>query len=176
MDIVLIVVTFLVMLVGVAGVVLPVLPDVWLIWLAALAYGLFQQPPYNGWVGGVAMFLLTLIAVAGSAVDMLGGHAGAVTLGGAGKGGLAWTSLLASFVLGLAGLFFFPPIGPLVGALLGLFVAEFFRYQRDWRKALKMVRGYLAGVGLSTVVRLGLSIGMIGVWGLWVIVTKLVLK
>jgi len=176
MDAILIIVTFLVMLVGVAGVVVPVLPDVWLIWLAALGYGLFQQPLFNGWVGGVAMFLISVLALAGVAVDVLGGHAGAATLGGAGKGGMAWTSLLASFGLGLVGFFFFPPIGPLVGALLGLFLAEFFRYQRDWRQALKMVKGYIAGVGVSAVVRLGLSIGMILVWGLWVAVTKLILQ
>ncbi len=173
MDIIIIVLTFLVMLAGVAGVILPVLPDVWLIWLAALAYGFFQQPLFNSWIGGVAMGVLTLLALASTAVDWLGGHAGAAA---SAKGGVWWVSLVVSFILGLVGLFFFPPIGPLVGAALGLFGVEFFRHQRDWRKALEVVKGYATGVGLSVVVRLGLAIAMVGVWGLWVLITKLILK
>lgn len=172
MDALIIGLTFLVMLVGVAGVVLPVLPDVWLIWLAALGYGFFQTPLFNGWLGGVAMGLLTLLALVGMVIDWLGGHAGAAALGGPAKEKVAWTSLAASFALGLVGIFFFPPIGPLVGALLGLFVAEYFRLQRNWRKALEAVKGYLAGVGLSVVVRLGLSLLMIGVWALWVLLAR----
>jgi uncharacterized protein YqgC (DUF456 family) len=170
MDILVVVITFLVMLAGVAGVVVPVLPDVWLIWLAAVAYGLLQEPFFNGWVGGVALGVLTLLALAGQAADWLGGHAGA-----AAKGGVAWQSLAASVILGLVGLLFFPPIGPLVGALLGLFAAEFLRHQRNWRKALETVKGYIAGVGLSVVARLGICLAMIGVWALWVAVTKLVI-
>jgi uncharacterized protein YqgC (DUF456 family) len=171
MDIFIIVVTLLVMLLGVAGVIVPVIPDVWLIWLAALGYGFFQVPLFDSWVGGVAMGVLTLLALAGTAADWLGGHAGAA----ASKGGVWWVSLLASFILGLVGLFFFPPVGPLVGALLGLFAVEFFRHQRNWRKALEVVKGYVTGVGLSAVVRLGLAIGMVGVWGLWVISAKVLL-
>lgn len=171
MDIVVIVVTFLVMLAGVAGVVLPVLPDVWLIWLAALGYGFFQQPLFDSWLGGVAMGVLTLLALAGTAADWLGGHAGAAAT----RGGVWWVSLAASFVLGLVGLFFFPPIGPLVGALLGLFGVEFFRHQRNWRRALEVVKGYVTGLGLSVVARLGICITMIGVWGLWVLAAKVLL-
>jgi len=169
MDVLIIVITLLIMLAGVAGVVLPVLPDVWLIWLAAVGYGLLQQPLFNSWIGGVAMGFLTLLALAGQAADWLGGHAGA-----AATGGVAWQSIAASLVLGLVGLVFFPPIGPLAGALLGLFAVEFLRHQRNWRRALDTVRGYLAGVGLSVVARLGICVTMIGVWGAWVAVTKVI--
>jgi uncharacterized protein len=169
MDILIIVLTLLVMLVGVAGVVLPVVPDVWLIWLAALGYGLFQQPLYNGWLGGAAVGVLTLLALAGTGVDWLGGHAGA-----AAQGGVSWQALTASFALGLVGLIFFPPLGPLLGAMLGLFVVELIRHQRNWRKAVATVRGYLTGVGLSVVVRVAICVTMIGVWALWVIIARLV--
>jgi uncharacterized protein len=167
MDILIIVITFIVMLAGVVGVVLPVLPDVWLILGAAIVYGFLQEPLFNSWIGGLAVGVLILLALAGQAVDWLGGHAGA-----AAKGGVAWQSIAASVALGLVGLFVFPPIGPLVGAILGLFLVEFFRHQRNWRKALDTVKGYLTGVGLSVVARLGICLAMIGVWGLWVAVTK----
>jgi uncharacterized protein len=170
MDILLIVVTLLVMLVGLVGVFLPVVPDVWLIWLAAVVYGLFQQPLYNGWLGGVAVGVITLLAVAGTAIDWLGGHAGA-----AAQGSVSWQAWAASFILGLAGLIFFPPFGPLAGAALGLFLVELIRHQRNWRKAVATVRGYLTGVGLSVVARVVICITMIGVWALWVIVARLFL-
>ena len=169
-DLVIIVVTLLVMLAGTVGVVVPVLPDVWLILGAAIVYGFLQTPLFNGWLGGLAVGLLVLLAVAGQAADWLGGHAGA-----AAKGGVAWQSLAASVALGVVGLFFFPPVGPLVGALLGLFLAEFLRHQRDWRKALETVKGYLTGVGLSVLIRLGLCLAMIGVWALWVALAKVVI-
>ncbi len=170
MEILIVVITFLVMVAGVVGVVVPVLPDVWLIWLAAIGYGLLQEPLFNSWIGGVAMGFLTLLALAGQAADWLGGHAGA-----AAKGGIAWQSIAASLALALVGLVFFPPIGPLAGALLGLFAVEFLRHQRNWRRALDTVQGYLTGVGLSVVARLGICIAMIGVWGTWVAVTKVVI-
>jgi uncharacterized protein len=170
MDMLITILTFGVMLAGVVGVVLPVLPDVWLILLAAVVYGFLQVPLFNGWIGGLAIGLLVLLALAGQAVDWLGGHAGA-----AAKGGMAWQSIAASVALGVVGLFFFPPIGPLVGAALGLFLMEYLRHQRNWRKALETVKGYLTGVGLSVVVRLGLCFVMIGVWALWVTVTKVVI-
>lgn len=165
-EIVLVTLTLLVMLVGVAGVVLPVLPDVWLIWLAALGYGLLQQPLFDGWVGGVAMFLLTGLTILGVAADLVLSHAGAA------QGGASWQAILLSVVLGLVGLFFFPPVGPLVGALLGLFLVEYFRHGKDAHKAWEAVRGYATGCGLSVIARLGIAVTMILVWGGWVVLTK----
>jgi len=161
----LIVVTFLIMLVGVAGVILPVLPDVWLIWLAALGYGILQQPLFDGWIGAMAMFLLTVLAVVGVAADWVLSHAGAA------QGGASGQAILASIALGAAGLVF-PPLGPLVGAVLGLFLVEYLQHERDARKAWQAVRGYAAGCGLSVVTRLGIAAAMIVVWGVWVWVAR----
>src|SRR5574337_78714 len=158
-DYALVVLTLLVMLVGVVGVVLPVLPDVWLIWLAALGYGLLQQPLFDGWIGGIAMFLLTGLTILGVAADLVLSHAGAA------QGGAAWQAILLSMALGLIGIFFFPPVGPLVGALLGLFLVEYVRHGKDARKAWSAVKGYAAGCGLSVIARLGIAVTMILVWG-----------
>ena len=152
--------TLFVMLIGVAGVLIPVLPDVWLIWLAALAYGLMRG--FDGWVGGVAMVLITLLAVAGIAADLALGHAVAR------QGGASWQAIGASLLLGIVGLPFLPPVGSLVGALLGLFGVEYYRHGRNARKAWEAVRSYATGCGVSVIVRLGIALAMVAAWGAWV--------
>jgi hypothetical protein len=163
-DTLLIGLTLFVMLVGVAGVIIPVLPDVWLIWLAALGYGLLAG--FSGWVGGVALTVLTGLALAGVAADLLLSHAGAA------RGGASWQAIVASFALGLAGLLVLPPIGPLAGALLGLFGVEYLQNGRDVRRAWRAVTGYAAGCGVSVIVRLGIALAMVLTWGLWVWSTR----
>jgi uncharacterized protein YqgC (DUF456 family) len=150
---------FTIMVVGVAGVVLPVIPDVWLIWLAALGYGALAG--FSGWVGGVAMTALTLLAILGTGIDLALGHAAAV------RGGASWQAIAASIVLGLAGLFFYPPLGPIAGALLGLFIVEYLMGGRNLRHAWTAVKSYALGSGMSIILRLTICIVMIGVWLGW---------
>jgi uncharacterized protein len=159
-----VVITLLVMLVGVSGVILPVLPDVWLIWLAALGYGLIAG--FDGWIGGVSMVLMTLLAVAGVSVDLVLAHAYTA------RGGASWQAIAASILLGLVGLWFFPPIGPLVGAVLGLFLVEFFQRGRKAREAWQAVRDYLLGCGWSVVLRLALAFAMIAIYLAWVLLAR----
>jgi uncharacterized protein YqgC (DUF456 family) len=161
----LIVLTLIIMLIGVAGVILPLLPDIWLIWLAALGYGLLAG--FDGWVGGIAMTLITLLMMVGIIADVAMSHAGAAS------GGASWQGILASFILGTVGLFIFPPIGPLVGAVVGLFLVEYFRQKKDVRKAWRAITGYAAGCGLSMIARLGIAILMILIWGAWVWIKNL---
>lgn len=153
---------FVIMLVGVAGVVLPLIPDVALIWLAALGYGALAG--FNGWVGGVAMVVLTVLAVLGVAVDLALGQAAAR------RGGASWQAIVASMVLGLAGLFFYPPLGPIAGALLGLFLVEYLLGGRNARHAWTAVKSYALGSGLSIILRLTIAIVMIGVWLGWLFI------
>jgi uncharacterized protein len=151
--------SFLVMLVGLVGVVVPLLPDVWLIWLTALGYGLLAG--FDGWVGSVAMLLLTGLAVLGLVVDLALGPAVAK------RGGASWQAIAASLALGLLGLFFFPPFGSLVGALLGLFGVEYLRRGQNTQEALAAVKGYVVGCGWSVVLRLAIAGAMILIWLAW---------
>ena len=153
-------ITFAVMLVGLAGVVLPVIPDVWLIWLAALGYGLLAG--FSGWIGGVAMVLLTALGVAGVAVDLVVGHAAAK------QGGASWQAIAASIILGLVGLLYFPPLGSLAGAFLGLFIVEYFLRGRNVRQAWTAVKSYAAGCGWSMALRGAIAVLMIAIWLAWV--------
>jgi len=155
--------TLLVMLVGVVGVIIPVVPDVWLIWLAALGYGLLAG--FDGWIGGIAMFLLSGLTVVGLIVEI------GLSQAGAARGGASWQAIAASVFLGLAGLFF-PPFGPLIGALLGLFAVEYWRRGQNAAQAWEAVKGYAAGCGWSVILRLVIAVMMILIWGAWVWIAK----
>lgn len=167
LELALVAATLFVMLIGVVGAVLPIVPGAWLIWLVALAYGLlrplFGQPLFDGWIGGVAMAVLTVLAVCELVLELV------VTGTVAKQGGVSWQALGASLGLGLVGIFFFPPIGPLVGATGGLLAVEYFRHGKDWSKAWASLKSYAKGFGLSVLAEVALCFLMIGVWGVWVV-------
>lgn len=165
-EIALLIVTLLVMGVGLVGAVVPILPGSWLIWLAAIGYGIAQaalgQPMFDGWIGGVAIVILTLLAIADLVLEYV------VTHSVAHQEGVSGWSTAASIVLGLVGLPFFPPFGSLVGAVGGLFLVEYFRKGKDWRKALRGVKSYAKGTGWAIVAEVALCLVMIAVFVGWV--------
>jgi uncharacterized protein YqgC (DUF456 family) len=155
-------ITFLValaMLTGIVGSLIPVLPDVILIWGAGLVYGLaVGWGSWGPWLfagmtilGGLA--LLTEVWMSGA---------------GARAGGASIWGILAGFALGAVGLVFFSPIGGFVGLLLGTFLVEYLRLG-DRHLALKAVFGAGVGFGTSFLVKLGLCLGMAGLWVVWVL-------
>jgi uncharacterized protein len=163
-EIVLVGLTLAVMFVGLAGVVVPVVPDVWLIWLAALGYGLLAG--FDGWVGGLAMLALTALTLLGVAIDLALGPVAAR------RGGASWQAIAASLLLGLVGLFVLPPLGPLVGAMLGLFAVEYHQRGRNARQAWAAVKGYAMGCGSSAVLRALIALSMIGIYVAWVFIAS----
>ncbi len=168
LEITLLVLTGLVMIVGLVGAVVPVLPGAWLIWLAALGYGLMQplfgQPLFGGWAGWIAMALLTGLALIDLGLEFVITHSVAV------RGGVSFQATLASIGLGLVALPFFPPIGPLIGSVLGLFLVEYFRHGKDARRAWRGVMSYAQGCGWAMIAEVGLCLAMITIWVLWMIV------
>jgi uncharacterized protein len=166
LEVALITLTALVMLTGsVIGALLPI-PGAWVVWLAALGYGalrpVFGYTLFDGWIGGVAMVALTLLALVDLGLELV------VTHTVAHRGGVSGKALLASIGLGLVGLLIFPPIGSLIGALLGLFLVEYQRHGRDARQAWRGVWSYAKGCGWSVVAEFGLCVVMMGIWGAWV--------
>ncbi len=167
LEIVLIALTGLVMLVGLVGAIVPVLPGAWLIWLSALGYGVAQglflgQPYFDGWIGGAAMVILTLLVLIDLGLEYV------VTTSVAASEGVSFRAILASLGLGLVGLPFFPPLGPLVGAVGGLFLVEYFRHGRDGRKAWRGVLSYARGKGWAIAAEVFLCLLMMSVWLAWV--------
>jgi len=151
------VLTLTFMLFGLFGLVIPIMPGLVIIWVAALGYGIAAGFGALGWI----MFaIITLLMIAGSFIDnvLMGTQAR--------QSGASWVSIAAALVFGLAGNFILPVIGGLIAALLALFVAEWIR-RKDWREALKSVRGMAWGCGWAFVIRFIMGIIMIGLWMIW---------
>ena len=148
------IVTLIVMLVGLFGLVVPIFPGVIVIWLAALGYGITAGFGSSGvWVFAA----LTVLMLAGVTIDNI------LMARGAHEGGAAWYSIALALLGGVAGTYFFPPLGGLVAAPVVLLAAEFAR-RKDWEHAWKATRGYLWGCGWAFVVRFGLGVVMIALW------------
>lgn len=140
-------------LVGIAGVILPALPGVPLVFagmlLAAWA-GDFQQ---IGWVTLVLLGLLTALSVA---VDIFATLVGAQRVGASRKALIgAMVGTVVGVFFGLIGLF----AGPFVGALLG----ELW-HGRALGQATKVGVGTWIGILLGTVLKLGLTFAMLGLF------------
>lgn len=158
---------FAIMLVGLVGTVLPALPSIELIWLAALAYGVFNHWAF-GWSNwNLGLFILiTLILIIGEVVIWGLGNLTAK------QAGASWPAIALSIVLGIIGMFVIPVIGAIIGAMLGVFIVEFYR-RRNWREAVKATTGVLWGAGLSFGAQVVIGLVMMAVWGLWFYVRAL---
>ncbi|MBN2501145.1 MAG: DUF456 domain-containing protein [Anaerolineales bacterium] len=148
----------LVMLVGLFGLIIPIFPGGVVIWVAALIYGIVAGFGVAGWI---IFAVLTLLMIAiGLADNVL---MGAKAL----EKGASWYGIALALVAGLVGTFLLPPIGGLIAAPLMLLLVEYFRHS-DIQEAWLVTKGLLVGWGWSFVVRFGLGVVMIVLWGIWV--------
>jgi uncharacterized protein YqgC (DUF456 family) len=152
------VVVLAVMLFGLFSLLIPVLPGLVIIWVPALVYGLVTG--FN-WVSGILFLFITLLMIFGSVVDNI------VMGTRARQQGASWIAIAVSLVAGIAGSLVFPPFGGIIAALIGLFAVEFYRL-RDWQKAFDSTRSMAIGCGWAAVIRFGIGIVMILLWGAWV--------
>ena len=158
LQILTIVATLLVMLAGLAGTVLPALPGLTLMWIGALGYGLFVG--FETW--GIVIFaVMTILTIIGEASGYFFAQAGAAQTGASG-----W-AIVASVVLGIVGLFVIPVVGGLIGAVLGVFLVEYYR-RRNVKEAWKATTGTLWGIGLSFGLQVVIGVMLLALWGLWV--------
>jgi len=147
-----------VMLFGLISQIIPAMPGLTIIWVAVLVYAIVGG---LNWSTGVLFAFITILMVAGAFVDNFFMSAGAK------KSGAGWLAIAVAIVAGLVGTFIWPPLGGIALALLGIFVVEIIRV-RDLRKAWASTRGLALGCGTGVLVRMGIGVGMILLWGLWV--------
>jgi uncharacterized protein YqgC (DUF456 family) len=149
--------TTLTMFFGLFGLVIPIFPGNVVMWIAALIYGIVFG---FGRVGGILFAFITLLMLAAVLSDnfLMGAKAR--------NEGAAWPSIIAALVAGVVGTFAFPPIGGVIAAPLVLFLMEFQRLG-DSTEATRVVKALLTGLGLAFVVRFGLGVLMLGLWGVW---------
>ncbi len=149
--------TLVIMIVALFGLIIPIFPGTVIIRLYALLYGFVTGfTPF----GIVAVVIITILAILSAVADnvMMGAKAREV--------GAPWSSILLALGGGIIFTFVFPPIGGLIAAPVILYLWEYQR-QRDSEKALKTVKALLSGWGWGFVIRFGLGVVMIGLWGAW---------
>lgn len=152
--------TFLVgavMLVGMAGTVIPFLPGLALILGAAVVYGLLVG---FGTVGTLVTIALVVIVGLGVVKSVVVPRRMAEGIGVSG-----WSQVVA-LVGAVFGLIFIPVVGIFVGALGALFLAELVHH-RSGAAAARSTVAVAKGIGLSTLIDLGLAAIMIGLWSVW---------
>jgi uncharacterized protein YqgC (DUF456 family) len=146
-----------VMLFSLAGLIIPIFPGAFIIWLVALLYGVVSGFGTLGWV---IFAVLTVLMVLASVADnvLMGAKAR--------KEGASWVSIGLALLAGVLGMMIFPPIGGLIAAPLVLFLGEYQRL-KDTEKAIAVVRGLVLGWGWAFLVRFGIGVVMIVLWGAW---------
>jgi len=145
------------LLVGVAGVVLPVLPGVPLVLVGAALAAWIRGFDV---VGVMPLVWIAVLAILAQVVDFVAGAVGA-RMGGAGRAGF-WGGVLGSLI----GLIWFPPIGFLLGALVGAVAAEMVagRSLPDaWRAGLGAFVGTIGGVAAKALILVAMAVVMIPV-------------
>ena len=146
MGIILVVLAFALFLAGIIGAVLPVLPGPPLSFLGLLLMW------FSGYADFSAAFLLiwATITVIVTVMDYLLPAWMTKRFGG------SRLAVIGSFVGLIAGIFFFPPFGMIVGPFLGALVGELVHNRKSHGKALKAAFGaflaFIVGTGAKLIV------------------------
>jgi uncharacterized protein YqgC (DUF456 family) len=147
-----------VMLFGLLGLAIPVLPGLVIIWVPALVYGILTG---FTWVNGILFAGMTALMIVGNLIDN-------VIMGAKAKEqGASWLAIGVALAAGILGSIVFPPFGGLIAALAGLFLVEILRL-KDLKKALESTRSMAIGCGWAAIIRFGMGVVMILLWGAWV--------
>ncbi len=149
----------LVMAVGVAGTVVPFVPGLGLVMAAAVGYGLAEG---FGDVGLLAMVVIVMLALAGTAAGVV------LPSRAAGHTGASRGSLAIGAVGAVIGFFALPVVGLPLGGAAGIYLAERLR-SGDGAAAWRSTRATLTGFGLAALAQLAAGIAMVLTWVGWVL-------
>ena len=150
MDELLVALCIILHLVGIAGCVLPIIPGPL---VSFVGLWLLTYTSYADFSAGFILIFLG-VALLVLAVDLVMPMWGTRKYGGSKEGTLGATIGL------VAGAFFFPPFGIILGPFLGAFIVEIIR-KEEFEKALRAGVGSLIGFLLGTGLKLMASIAML---------------
>ena len=151
----------LVMLVGLAGVLVPLLPGTALVLAAGIGWAVVVAEPGTGrWV---VVGVMAALFVIGAVLKY-------VLPGRRLSGQLPRTSLLLGAGGALVGLVVLPPLGLLIGGVLGVYVAEARRVGVG-REAGRSTVQVLQALGLGLLAELAAGVLMVATWGAGVALT-----
>jgi uncharacterized protein len=151
----------LVMAVGLIGTVLPFVPGLPLIWGAALVYGLIEGFEATGWA---AMAVITLLAIGGMAAKIV------LPQRRASATGAPRSTLIVGGIAGIIGFFVVPIVGLPLGAVAGVYIAEYWR-TADPGTAWRSTKQVIVGFGIGTLLEMGAGIVMILAWVVWILLS-----
>ena len=140
MDIFLLIVGFLFILLGIVGSFVPILPGPITGWVGLLILDLTKAVPIDWTFLGITLGVAVIITI----VDYIIPAMGTKKFGGT-RFGVIGT--MAGLILGL---FFFPPLGIIIGPFVGAFLGEMINDSKDSGKALKAAFGSFIGFLTST--------------------------
>lgn len=153
MDTSVVVLLGLVMLLGLVGIVVPVMPGLLLVWGAGLVWTLLA----DGSGRWVVLAVMTVLLVLGAGLKWVL-PARLATGSGAPRRAVLW--MAAGIVVGF---FVLPPLGALVGAVVGVYVGELVRL-RDPAAAWPSTRAALLGVGIGVLAEIAAGVLMVATW------------
>ncbi|WP_372746972.1 DUF456 domain-containing protein [Lutibacter sp.] len=154
MDIFLLIVGFLLAITGIIGSILPVLPGPILGWFGLVLLYLTKIVPINYTLLGITL-VVTIVVLA---LDYIIPSVGTKKYGGS-KFGVIGTTI--GLILGM---FFFPPIGLIVGPFVGAFIGEIIYDSKNPKKALKASYGSFIGFLTGTLLKFVVSVIFTGLY------------
>ena len=143
----------LAIVVGLFGIVINILPGSVLIAAAVLVWALFAESRVGWWTFAVVAVLVIVGMVANKVI--MARHTQ--------KAGTANSSLLIAAIAGVVGFFVVPLVGLVIGFVLGLWVAEYWRL-RNVHGAWASAKAGLKGTGWGLLAELGAALVAGTVW------------
>ena len=157
-DTLLIVLVAVVMVIGIAGPVLPILPGLWVIWGAAVFYGILAGFGTGGWI---AMAVITVLAIIGTASALYLPQRSATAVG------VPWWGQVIALGFAVAGFFLVPVVGAPLGFVVGILVTTIVR-ERQVTGALVATWATLKAMLLASGIQFAVGLAMMAVWVIWV--------
>ena len=149
-----------VMAVGIAGVVVPGLPGTALVLVAGVGWAWLTDAGAGGWA---VVAVMAVVFVIGAVLKY-------VLPGRRLQGDVPRRTLVVAAVCAVVGLLVLPPVGLLVGGLLGTYASEAQRLH-DGRQAVGATVRVLKAVGVGMLAELTAGVLMMAVWLVGVLAT-----
>lgn len=156
-DVAITIIILIALLVGLLGTVVPVLPGILLMWGAVVAYGFFVG---FGAVGIGVVIVATLLSALAVALGFI------LPKRLADESGASGWSQIAAVVGGIIGFFVIPIVGIIVGALVGIAIAEYLD-KDDWTRARGSTIAVAKGFGISALLQIAIGFAILLAWTLW---------
>lgn len=137
-------------IIGLFGIVLPVLPG-----SITIAVGFLIWAIVSGTVGGWVFFGIAAVLL------LIGNISGAVLTGrGLKQREIPTRSVTIAILVGIVGMFVLPAFGLLIGFVVGLVGAEYYRV-RDWGDAVDSSLAALKALGIGMLIEMGCALASV---------------